>query len=987
MKKGLRKVLSIVLTLIIIIAGVPVGSFAEGTDDAPTLRTVSGGSSAESVGSEAADVPESSGVSLSVDDSVKDTASSIPPDAEYSDSSVIVKLRTSGKNLASFSGTDEDKLDFFRDCGVSVSESKTLMELPSQGSPNLKSYKPSAELLSLKLDVPGRQNVLDTIKALEALPEVEYAEPNYYKKLLKTPNDPLYTDSSNYLHNLKEISAPAAWDTTTGSSSIVVAVIDTGVDYNHPDLKDNLWTNPGEIPNNGKDDDNNGYVDDVHGWNFATGSPNFADLDGHGTHCAGTIGAVGNNGVGVTGVCWDVSVMGLCLMLPDGRLSTDAEIEAIAYAEKMGAHISSNSYGSYQYDRAEDDAIAAITHLFVAAAGNEGTNDDVTPIYPANLDYDHVVSVAATAPNGSLSVFNSDPYNYGASNYGRTTVDVAAPGSNIWSTYPTALTPSDNLPYAGMQGTSMATPCVAGAAALVLSKYPNLTPVELKNLFIASSDKISALSGKVVSNGRINVNAALSMAGTGEIPGDPDDPGENVFYGGDPVYKTGEVALSPYKVWYEDGYLYADMYITNGRTTDVFDIEVTNLKLSNSAGVLAEAPFQPLTGAVIEPNTYEVWTFRYSGSSIKQRNGDLTGSLDYSYTVTYYYETSASPFPDVRPNDWFYDEVLYVSENGLMNGSNGRFNPNGSMTRAMFVQVLANNTLNYNGQSGYSGFSDVPYGNWASGPVYWASTYGIVEGTSPTTFSPNRSVTRAQMVTMLYRYADACGISTSYSGTSHLNYPDWRSVPSYATTAFAWAINKGVINGSNGRLNPGGTARRAEVAAMFYQARNVISKSNVSGSPKPNQPGAQEYVEGVRKTFGQLKSLYGLATYLGTDDDGYGSYYDFYSFAGLPGAEYMFYIGTDPYDLVKDSQRPTNVYGRLDLLAPDLVGLRITDYNQYETYNYQGGMFYYSWSASTQLYSFTYKKNDYEYFISVRGQDERLPAGIIINVSYPPDGI
>lgn len=174
---------------------------------------------------------------------------------------------------------------------------------------------------------------------------------------------------------------------------------------------------------------------------------------------------------------------------------------------------------------------------------------------------------------------------------------------------------------------------------------------------------------------------------------------------------------------------------------------------------------------------------------------------------------------------------------------------------------------------------------------------------------------------------------------------------------------------------------------MFYQARNVIPKSNVSGSPKPNQPGAQEYVEGVRKTFGQLKSLYGLATYLGTDDDGYGSYYDFYSFAGLPGAEYMFYIGTDAYDIVKDTQKPTNVFGRLDLLAPELVGLQITSYEQYETYSYQGGTFYYSWSDSTQTYTVTYRKNDYEYYISVRGQDARLPAGTIINVSYPPDGI
>lgn len=395
----------------------------------------------------------------------------------------------------------------------------------------------SAEGLSnlQALDITGPVSVKEAIAELESSPYVAYAEPNYIISLslpetepagpdeigalsaLSFPNDPKFSDQWGLFNTGQtggisgaDIGASKAWDITTGSNAIVVAVIDTGVDYNHPDLAGNIWTNPGEIPNNGIDDDGNGYVDDVHGYDFINNDNDPMDDNGHGTHCAGVIGAIGNNGVGIAGVAWKVKIMPLKFLRADGNGDTAASLNAIAYARRMGANVISCSWGGTAKSQALGDAIASTNILFPCAAGNAGSNNDITPHYPSGFDSPQIISVAASDAKDGIPSF---------SNYGATTVDVAAPGDWIMSTYPTSL----GHQYVKMKGTSMATPHVAGLAALLLSKNPSMTPAALKAKIMDTVDKLPAFSGKTVSGGRINVYKALggggSSSGVVALPG------------------------------------------------------------------------------------------------------------------------------------------------------------------------------------------------------------------------------------------------------------------------------------------------------------------------------------------------------------------------------------------------------------------------------------------------------------------------------------
>ncbi|MBB5040468.1 Ig-like domain-containing protein [Prosthecobacter dejongeii] len=297
-----------------------------------------------------------------------------------------------------------------------------------------------------------------------------------------------------------DIDAPEAWDITTGSKDVLVAVIDTGLDRNHPDLATNVWKNPGEIPGNFVDDDGNGFVDDVYGWDFFSNDNNSMDEDGHGTHCAGTIGAVGNNRAGVVGVCWQVSLVGLRFLGPGGGSTSDA-IECVNYATALGVDLTSNSWGGGGFSsllkQAIDDA-GADQILFVAAAGNDGTDNDADAHYPANYTSENVIAVASTTASDIYSSF---------SNFGLTTVDVAAPGSSIYSTVPG---PS----FATLSGTSMATPHVSGALALAKSIAPMVSAAELKNKLLHTVDTVPALAGRTVSGGRLNAQKLVnSFAG------------------------------------------------------------------------------------------------------------------------------------------------------------------------------------------------------------------------------------------------------------------------------------------------------------------------------------------------------------------------------------------------------------------------------------------------------------------------------------------
>ena len=314
------------------------------------------------------------------------------------------------------------------------------------------------------------------------------------------PNDSQYSQ----LWGMNAIDAPDAWNISTGSSKVVVAVIDTGVDYNDRDLAANIWTNPGETSGNSADDDHNGFVDDVHGYNFVANNGDPMDDNSHGTHVSGTIGAVGNNSQGVAGVNWSCSIMPLKFLSSDGTGYLSDAIRAINYVTMertqygVNVRVINCSWGGGEYSAALESAIRASGDagiLFVAAAGNSATNNDTTPEYPANYTPSNVISVAAVTKTNSLASF---------SNYGATTVDIAAPGVSIYSTIP-------GNRYAIYSGTSMATPFVSGVAALAWAVDPSATVAEVRNAILEGASPVASLSGKVASGGVLNAYNTLKL--------------------------------------------------------------------------------------------------------------------------------------------------------------------------------------------------------------------------------------------------------------------------------------------------------------------------------------------------------------------------------------------------------------------------------------------------------------------------------------------
>lgn len=366
-----------------------------------------------------------------------------------------------------------------------------------------------AQIDVLQCRIIGLQDVPTAVRACQASPDVAYAEPTYIYAIPEAaavpraaPNDPRFDDLWG-LHSSADagIDAVAAWDIQTGSRDIIVAIIDTGIDYNHEDLRDNLWRNPGESgdgrENNGVDDDNNGFVDDWRGWNFERDTNDPMDAHGHGTHVAGTIGAVGNNGKGVVGVNWQVTLMPLRFIGADGFGESDDGIRAILYAADNGARVMSNSWGGDPFMQSMEDAIRYARDrgvVFVAAAGNDDRDNDQFPHYPSNYEVENVVAVAASNGSGDLADFT---------NTGRRKVDLAAPGVGILSTF-------GRNGYQYLDGTSMATPHVSGVAALIMAQYPGISYRQTIIRLFGGVDRKSSHAGYSVTGGKLNAQKSLS---------------------------------------------------------------------------------------------------------------------------------------------------------------------------------------------------------------------------------------------------------------------------------------------------------------------------------------------------------------------------------------------------------------------------------------------------------------------------------------------
>ncbi len=428
---------------------------------------------------------------------------------------------------------------------------------------------------------------------------VAYAELSQTVSISLSPNDPRYTDGTLWgLNGAFGIRAGMAWDHTTGSTNVTVAVIDTGIDYRHPDLYKNIWINQGEIPSsvrtaiqsdpgwdidsdglitfwdladprnqgageitdldgdgritgadilqpsaqggwaNGISDDGLPLVDDLIGWNFVNNTNNPLDDHGHGTHVAGTIGAIGNNGVGVVGVNWQTQLMALKFLDANGSGSDFDAAQSVTYSKDHAARVSNNSWGGGGGTTLQNAVSGAISagQIFVAAAGNDGTDNDVTPFFPAS--YANVVAVAATTFGGGLASF---------SNYGLTSVELGAPGSGIYSTLP-------GNTYGSLSGTSMASPHVAGVVALILSQHPTWTVSQVVNRLLSSTTPLSALAGKTVTGGMVNASLAVDGAQLTQIMDNGD---------------TGFTTIGEWTLYPNQGYQ-ADMhYSTAGVGNDV----------------------------------------------------------------------------------------------------------------------------------------------------------------------------------------------------------------------------------------------------------------------------------------------------------------------------------------------------------------------------------------------------------------------------------
>ncbi len=458
-------------------------------------------------------------------------------------------------------------------------------------------------------------------------PRLEYIEPDYLVSAAALPNDSSFSKLWG-MHNTgqtggktdADIDAPEAWDLATGGNTII-AVIDTGVDYTHPDLKENMWVNTKEIAGNGKDDDRNGYVDDVYGYNFVSNTGDPKDDQSHGTHCAGTIAGRGNNGNGVAGVNWQAKIMALKFLSATGGGSMSGAIAALQYAVKMGAKLSSNSWGCTNcFSQALSDAIKVAGnsgHLFVAAAGNHGKDNDGSQIsYPSSYDLDNIVAVAASDHTDNLASF---------SGYGLKSVDLAAPGVDIYSTLP-------GNKYGSYSGTSMATPHVSGVAGLLWSAKSSLTFKEIKQCLLSGVDKIPAFSSIMVSGGRLNVYNALKCAtgGGGGGGGGKQAPAavlDVIPWFGLCLTLDGSKSTDPdgsivsYSMVFENKLTSGEEVPANPDSLDIQTAQVSE-ELSSLA-----APGAIMTVCFIKPGTYQI-------KLTVTDNDGLTGSIMRSISFT-----------------------------------------------------------------------------------------------------------------------------------------------------------------------------------------------------------------------------------------------------------------------------------------------------------------------------------------------------------------
>lgn len=384
---------------------------------------------------------------------------------------------------------------------LNISDAKCIFG-DDTSSISLFSDKTEPIIYVLDLENPSRENVIDTIEKLKAMPNIEYAEPNYNVYEFSEPNDTYYQNGKQAVLDL--IGAKKLWNFDIDCSDVAVGVMDSGIQTNHEDLIDNIWVNTGEIAGDGIDNDGNGYIDDIYGWNCGDSNGDVSYVSNHGVHVAGIVSAVTDNSKGVASVARNAKIASIKIFNSSGKSTLSYIIEGINYAKKNDINIINCSFGGTGWGSSSvsivKSAIEAVPDIFfVIAAGNTTSaseaNNDKVAVYPSQLtkDLDNVISVANTTSSDELNE---------KSHYGAKSVDIAAPGTDIYSTIPTNS-------YKIMSGTSMSTPMVTSTVAVMRAVNPNISAKEIKETLCSSSDKLSALTGKVISGGRLNAYNAV----------------------------------------------------------------------------------------------------------------------------------------------------------------------------------------------------------------------------------------------------------------------------------------------------------------------------------------------------------------------------------------------------------------------------------------------------------------------------------------------
>ena len=584
------------------------------------------------------------------------------------------------------------------------------------------------------VDVPAL--AVDRVTAaLERRPEVAIAEPEYV--MSATSNDPGYGQLWG-LHAGGGIDAPVAWTTTKGRADVVVAVIDTGIDITHPDLAGNIWRNPGEIAGNGVDDDRNGFVDDVHGWDFQNGDASVFDPseDSHGTHVAGTIAAVGDNGRGVVGVAPNVKIMPLKFLGSDGSGSSTHAAAAVAYARRMGATVINASWGGgggSLLQQAIKDTPGAV---LVAGSGNLALNMDVNqPQYPAAWADDafgmpNVVSVASITSLGNLSSF---------SNYGARTVDIGAPGSSILSTTP-------NGTYGNMSGTSMAAPHASGVAALAASVDRRLTGAQLVTVLKSGVRPLAALAGKTVTGGLLNAPGTLQAAASLV------QPAPTTTTAPAPSTATSPVSPSPISPAPTDPPPY------DGDGARSLEWACPGVVESGFVDVLAGTSHAPGVGCARTWGVYSGSSDGTFGPKVDLSRGQLASVLVRGIEAALGRALAAG-------SDHFSDDdssvhaaaIDKLAEIGIVGGlSESRYGPAASVTRGQFASMLARTYQYLAGAlpTGADAFVD-DAGTVHEPSINGLAAIGIVAGTGDRLYRPGSSLLRDQSATLVSRLLDA----------------------------------------------------------------------------------------------------------------------------------------------------------------------------------------------------------------------------------------